>query len=1103
MPPVHVSPTRQHLRLENAAGLVAEACAHGALTRLEALGHSLLLHPATHLEAGPANVHLRLLEGTSVRRTPLLGPLSPSVVTEAEGALVASGTWAGLDYRLALTLADDETAWSWRLDVTNRDPAAVRVDAVYVHDPALASPDAVADNPYYVSQYLDITPIDTAHHGVALGVRQNMPGRRVPWLVVGALRRGTGWATDARQLVDRTLGGLAWTGLDVADLPSRRLQHEHALAVVQDAPVLLGPGETHHTGFFGLAVEHHPEATGPDDVRHVEAAVSAVAATDPRRSAEPGAAVRTADAISALATAPALTCRALTPAEVDELDIAAQPGSTEHDAGVPVTWRTGRGEVVTAARELAVLRPHGQILRTGDALTPDPASLTTTTWMAGTFHSQVTRGHVGRDPLISGRRSYLGLFRGHGLRVLLGDGDDAGWELLDTPSAWLNGLDGCWWWYAAPDGRLVEVAVRAPAADHELTLVVRVVRGGAQRLLVTLDVGPGPEPLSPPGGSGVELGTWRLAWDGAVEVATDDDWLLLDVAPTRHWRLALTAPRGGPDLAGPARQARLGGDFWAELTGSLGLHLPGDSSEAGEVAAVAGALPWFTHNALVHYLAPRGLEQFSGGGWGTRDVCQGPVGLLTALDRHDEVRDVLLRVLSAQNARGDWPQAFEFLPPVSDRGQQDSHGDVVYWPLLAVGEHLLTTGDAGLLAHEVPFVDDGGATGPVGVEAHLRRALDRIESLAVAGTPLPAYGHGDWNDSLQPADHALAERLVSTWTSVLQVQALDALAQGLDAVGVAPELASDAAALATRTREEIAATMVLDGLMPGYLLFDDDGDARSAEPLVHPRDTRTGLTYGILPWVHAVAADVLDPAVARHHLAMIEQHLLGPDGARLFDRPVAYRGGPMSVFQRAEASTFWGREIGLMYVHAHLRYAEALARVGDGAGLLHALALASPWCLADRVPQSLPRQRSCYYSSSDGAFTDRYDAQDRYPALMAGEVPLEGGWRIYSSGPGLALRLVVERLLGLRRRGDAVEIDPVLPTGADGLVATVRLLGRPASVTFRVGPEGVGVRRVVAAGRELDLRPVTNPHRRPGACVRSDDLRAALAAGPDLIVETF
>ena len=205
----------------------------------------------------------------------------------------------------------------------------------------------------------------------------------------------------------------------------------------------------------------------------------------------------------------------------------------------------------------------------------------------------------------------------------------------------------------------------------------------------------------------------------------------------------------------------------------------------------------------------------------------------------------------------------------------------------------------------------------------------------------------------------------------------------------------------------------------------------------------------------------------------------------------------MTVFQRAEASTFWGREIGLMYVHAHLRYAEALARVGDGAGLLRALALASPWGLEQRVPQSRPRQRSCYYSSSDGAFTDRDDASERYPDLMAGDVPLEGGWRIYSSGPGLALRLVVERLLGVRRRGDLVEVDPVLPTGCDGLRAAVRVAGpgRVAALRRRQ-PEGVGVRRLRVGDRDARPHPPHQPAPPPGrlGAGRRPDRRARRAA---------
>ena len=87
----------------------------------------------------------------------------------------------------------------------------------------------------------------------------------------------------------------------------------------------------------------------------------------------------------------------------------------------------------------------------------------------------------------------------------------------------------------------------------------------------------------------------------------------------------------------------------------------------------------------------------------------------------------------------------------------------------------------------------------------------------------------------------------------------------------------------------------------------------------------------------------------------------------------------MSVFQRAEASTFWGREIGLMYMHAHLRYAEALARVGDGDRLFAALCQANPIGVTERVPRARPRQSTTYYSSSDGVFDDRLDAASGMP----------------------------------------------------------------------------------------------------------------------------
>ena len=99
----------------------------------------------------------------------------------------------------------------------------------------------------------------------------------------------------------------------------------------------------------------------------------------------------------------------------------------------------------------------------------------------------------------------------------------------------------------------------------------------------------------------------------------------------------------------------------------------------------------------------------------------------------------------------------------------------------------------------------------------------------------------------------------------------------------------------------------------------------------------------------------------------------------------------MELFQRAEASTFFGREIGVMYMHAHLRYAEALARVGDAPGLLRALALAHPLGITDRVPMARPRQSTCYFSSSDAAFDDRYQADAEYGRIADGSIAA-GGW---------------------------------------------------------------------------------------------------------------
>ena len=200
------------------------------------------------------------------------------------------------------------------------------------------------------------------------------------------------------------------------------------------------------------------------------------------------------------------------------------------------------------------------------------------------------------------------------------------------------------------------------------------------------------------------------------------------------------------------------------------------------------------------------------------------------------------------------------------------------------------------------------------------------------------------------------------------------------------------------------------------------------------------------------------------------------------------------LFQRAETATFFGREIGLMYMHAHLRYAQALAHVGDARRFFHALCQAVPIGIRSVVPSATLRQANCYYSSSDAAFEERYQARAEYERVARGPIALDGGWRVYSSGAGIALGLIVRRFLGLSCEAAAVGIDPVIPTELDGMRVQTALLGRPIEVQYRSRGRGCGVTSIAVNGEALPYATRANPHRRGAALVANSALIPKLSA---------
>jgi len=1113
------------------AGVWADVHPHGGLAWLSWRTTRLNMYAANALETPLATPWLRLRDGDAVAAVhPVLGPASGSSVSTADSGFLVHGEWAGIGYTARLELAD--TTWAWVIELAGSGV----VDVVAVQDVALAPPWLVRMNEHYGAQYIDVTPLSHPEAGTALAVRQNQSFEGTnPWLVMTATDEVVGYATDLLDLAGLSLrAGQVPEGLFAPMLPSRRLQHEHTLVALQTAPIELSADEPHRLAVVGLVVADHPDATTPTDLTHADQAL-----TWARDLIDRAGPVAVDGGVASVPTL--LAPAALLPAqEVVDLPGLAEASYVERDEhGVLAYFLGNARHVVTRRKELGLVRPHAHLLRTGGRWLPEESILTTTTTMGGQLASYLTQGHVSKDRLLSIGRGYLGHHRAAGLRAFVEI--DGVWHLLDTPSLWSITPGAVCWTYVT-DTHEIEVTTAAPTDEQVVTVNVSVTSGAPVRLLLALNLAldgddgldayplartDAPEGLATttflaPAGSALARrrpggGLVVERTGAAADVPLGDDaplfadgrprglpWVTVTTEPTRSAGLRLSATLVPvPEDVGPAH-------FWPGVLGDLDIALPlggpGEADGAGaQVDRLLHVLPWLANNALTHYLSPRGIEQYTGGAWGTRDVCQGPVEMLLALQRHTELRALLLRVLASQSPDGGWGQAFEIFEIDRTAPNGDAHGDVLFWPVLAVGRYLVATGDASLLNEVVPFYAGAEGGGEATVAEHLRRAVELAASLVVPGTHLSAYGHGDWNDSLQPADPAMKEGMTSSWTVTLHHHALVTLAAGIEAAGAGAgvttgalspaRLRSDAATILAELQEHL----VPDGTVAGYGLLRPG--AREFTYLLHPRDHETGLTYSILPMIHAIIDEIFTPEQAAHHAELIADHLVLPDGAHLFDRPPVYRGGPMVHFQRAESASFFGREIGTMYTHAHLRYAEAMAKLGRGAELLHALDLINPVDTRAATGHARRRQATTYFSSSDAVVPDRYAALERWDEIVRGEVEVEGGWRVYSSGPGIALRIVIECLLGITRRGDSLVIDPVLVRGLDGLQVTLPIWDVRTRLRFRVGERGHGPSALHIDGGAVPARREPNAYREGGLRIARTQLQPMLFDGAVIDVD--
>ena len=972
------------------------------------------------------------------------------------------GQSSDIRHSVQLELHPTEAKWFWRVTLENLSRSPVEADLVLVQDVGIGDHGFLMGSEAYASQYIDHTIVDHPVFGPVVMNRQNLkqPGNRNPWLAHGCITGAAAYATDAIQLVfPRQPCHTAMVPDFGNNLPAFRRQHELACPSIQSTLLSMGSGASSETTFFGLFIPDHPEPSSEMDLAKLEDIEFLGASSLGTKVGVAGVSRSLLQDVSETASL----------ALDDEMVEALYPERhlEERIDGQLLSFFAQDGRhnrhVVLRGKELVSIRRHGEIVRSGQNMLPDDNTLAATCWMQGIFAAQLTIGNTSFHKLFSVSRDPYNLTIANGLRILVDEGD--GWRLLGIPSVFEMGLSYCRWLYRLL-GRSVTITAavsgKEPAMQWEIT-----TEGTPCRFLVFGNLTLGEREFESEGRIDINFtrkrvtfrpdvsGLWGQKYPDAAyylvtsmpdvveniggdellytdRIARGGPFVVLVVRETDVFRFAVTGSivneeqgeglaeryEAGVDLADMLTPASA---FWNHVTRNIVVQ-----GDGPDLLAHATFLPWLAHDAIVHASVPHGLEQFTGAAWGTRDVCQGPIELLLAFEHDNEVREILRILFSEQfRNRGDWPQWF-MLPPYSNIRAGESHGDIVVWPLKALCDYIEATGDVAILDVAVPWRSDDTSEQTqeeAAIFSHVEKLLQTVQERFIPGTNLIRYGEGDWNDSLQPADPRLRDWMVSSWTVALLYEQVARYAVILDRVGRsagAAELRRTAAAM----RQDFNDHLIRDNVVAGYGIFDPGGDV---ELLLHPEDRRTGLHYSLISMTQSILGGLFTPEQSERHLAVIKENLLFPDGARLIEKPVRYSGGTEKLFRRAESSAFFGREIGLMYMHAHLRYCEALALNGDAEAVWKGLALANPISLADRLPQASLRQRNTYFSSSDPGFSDRYLASADWEQLRPGHISVDGGWRIYSSGAGIYARIFVQKILGFRREfGQRIHM-PLLP----------------------------------------------------------------------------